>query len=256
MKKTIAILLMALFYSGALLALDAKDNEPNRIFHKANSLYEGGEYTKALEGYLNVMDAGIESGNLYYNIGNGFFKLGKLGYAILSYEKAKRLIPGDRDLKSNLSYAKSLAGYSSYQIPPENMAINAVKMPFRKFNLNTVTLIVLLLYLFMVFLLCLSIANRYLGEKMRPLTIVSACAFLFAFSAFITRYYDESILKHGIVLQKDVECKYEPIDKSTTYYKLAEGDEVLILKTRNDWRYIKRLDGKVGWIQKGAVDPI
>lgn len=256
MRKIAAILLISFFYSSMVLAIDAKDKSPASVFYKANAFYENMDYTKALEGYLSVLDEGIESGDLYYNIGNGFFKLGKLGYAILSYEKARRLIPGDSDLKSNLNYAKSIVGYSSYQVPSEYAIVAVINAPFKKFNLNTTTIIVTFLYLFMIILLGLSTANRYLCQKIRAVTIVSVCAFMFGASAFILRYYDECILKHGIVIQKEIECKYEPIDKSTTYYKLTEGDEVLILKTRSEWRYVKRLDGKIAWVKKDAVDPI
>ena len=80
--------------------------------------------------------------------------------------------------------------------------------------------------------------------------------FLVALANFSVRYYSEEILTHGIVVEKEAECKYEPIDKSTTYYTLKEGQEVLVLTTRNGWRHIRRLDGKRAWVRKEAVEEI
>ena len=74
--------------------------------------------------------------------------------------------------------------------------------------------------------------------------------------AFAIRFYDEKILHRGIVVEKDVECKYEPIDKSTTFYRPQEGEFVAVVKTRDGWRQIKRIDGKVGWVKQEAVEEI
>jgi SH3-like domain-containing protein len=75
-------------------------------------------------------------------------------------------------------------------------------------------------------------------------------------SAAAVKYYDENMLKHGIVVKKEVECKYEPIDSSTTYYTLREGGDVIILSTKSDWRQIRRSDGRTGWVKRDAVEEI
>ena len=74
--------------------------------------------------------------------------------------------------------------------------------------------------------------------------------------AFAIRYHNEEVLRRGIVVMKEAESKYEPIDASVNYYKLQEGDEVLVLETRGGWRRVKRPDGKIGWVKKEAVEEI
>lgn len=228
----------------------------NQLFYSANTYYEHGDYVKALENYDRLLQAGLESGRLYYNIGNSFFKIGKVGYAILFYEKAKRLIPRDGDLKSNLAHAKSLVGYSAFQAPTENRWTKIILKPYEDFNLNAITISGAFLYLVLIFLLASSVFNPIFIRKFRFVFWIFIVLFLANTGAFTLRYYDEEILDHGIVVQKEAECKYEPIDKSTTYYKLQEGSEVIILKTRNGWTQIKRLDGKIAWIKKEAVAEI
>jgi len=256
-KHTLSALacLFLIFFSQIAGAEDKK-GEPNQLFYAANYRYETKDYAKAIEGYIAILDKALESGNLYYNIGNGFLKLKKLGYAILCYEKARRLIPQDGDLKSNLAYARSLAGVMSFEEGRKNVFLDAVKAPFRDFNLNAIAVSGAIIYLFVVLILSVFLIRPYFARKFALLSFIVIVLFLLNLAAFAGRYYDEEIAKHAVVVQKEAECKYEPIDASTTYYRLQEADEVLVLKTRNDWRQVERSDGKVAWVKKEAVEPI
>ena len=75
-------------------------------------------------------------------------------------------------------------------------------------------------------------------------------------TVFGVRYYSEEAFNRGIVVDKNAECRYEPIDKSAVYYNVKEGEEVLILRAKNGWKEIKKTDGKVGWVLSGAVQEI
>lgn len=258
MKRFREILLLTavfLLASGSLLYSAESGKDHNKLFYEGNVYYEKRDYVKAIEEYLKVLDAGFESGALYYNIGNSFFKLGKLGYAILSYEKARRFMPQDSDLKSNLAYAKTLAGAVSAE-DSENPAAKLIKRPFRDLNLNALAGSAAFFYLIMVLMFILAAANPFFMRKLRFLSAAMFMLFVMAGAAFGVRYYSEEILKQGVIVQKDVETKYEPIDKSTTYYTLAEGSDVQILKTRNGWCQVRRPDGKIGWVKKEAVEEV
>ena len=84
-----------------------KNTDAGYIFYKGNTLYEQGSYADAISEYSKLLGQDIESGHLFYNMGNAYFKKGELGQAILHYEKAKRLIPRDSDLKLNYKFALS-----------------------------------------------------------------------------------------------------------------------------------------------------
>ncbi len=256
MKRIALIAILFLFLSAPLFGENTVPKDPNQLFYRANTYYAERDYVKALEAYDLILGMGLESGNLYYNIGNSFSKLGKTGYAMLFYEKANRIIPQDGDLKSNLAYAKSLAPDSGFQVPAKNPVIRIIKRPFRDSNLNAITISATIGYLIVVLGLALFILNPILLRKFRLVFAILIIIFLLNVGAFALRYYDEEMLRYGIVVQKEVDCKYEPIDKSTTYYKLQEGAEVLILTTRDDWRKIRRLDGKISWVKKEAVGGI
>lgn len=255
MKKIVLTLILLVFcVSFADCAEDSQD--PRSLFYKANSLYERGEYEKASEEYAKILNIDVESGPLYFNIGNTFFKMGKIGYAILAYEKAQKLMPGDSDLKSNLAYTESLTEDSALQALPQTRIAWLFKFPFREYSLNTVSIILIALYLMLIAMFLMGIVNPVFKRRMTILFYPVLIGFLLTLGAFSVRYYDEDILSHGVVVVKEAECKYEPIDKSNNYFTLKEGQKVLVLKTRNGWRHIRRLDGKLAWVKSDAVEEI
>jgi len=256
MKRYFIILLTAVVFLAGYCLADQGKPDPSQLFYNGNSFYEKRDYDKAVEDYTKILDMGIESPSLYYNIGNSYFKLGKIGYAILYYERAKRLMPQDADMESNLAYAKSLVGNPSFQMPEPKIAVSLIKKPFEDFNLNAIAISAFALYIVVVLMLSVFMINSYIAKKMRIIFAVVVVMFLASLSAFAIRFYDEELLARGVVVQKNVECKYEPIDKSITFYKLQEGDQVVVLKTRSGWTQIERPDGKIGWVAKDAVEEI
>lgn len=256
MKRS-SIILTAAF---ALLMIsishaEEKKADPNKLFYTANHSYELRDYLKAVEGYVAILESGLESGNLYYNIGNGFLKMGRLGHAILCYERARKLIPYDSDLRANLTYARSLVESANAETN-RHFISNALDAIFGLYSLRAIVFSATVLYLISILLMGIFIANPLFARKFRALLVLVIALFILNLSAVAVRYFEERILKHGIVVQKEVECKYEPIEKSTTYYKLHEGGKVLILNTRSGWRQIKRPDGKISWVKKEAVEEI
>jgi len=254
-KYVLTVLILLSCFISCAYAEEFPDDAA-RLFYSANSLYEKREFDKAIEDYQKMIDQGIESGPLYYNLGNAYFKSGKTGYAILYYKKAARLMPADSDLKSNLSYAQSLTEDSGLQPVAQNKFTWAMNIPFKEFTLNGVARILIIMYLLVMSLLAGGIVSPVFKRRATFIFYPVLILFLLSLAGFSVRYYSEEVLTHGIVVAKEAECKYEPIDKSTTYFTFREGQEVLVLKTRNGWRRIRRLDGKLAWVKSDAVEEI
>jgi tetratricopeptide (TPR) repeat protein len=256
MKKVLVYMLPALIlllWSGAARAEDAS-TDPGHLFAKGNSLYERRDYEKALDEYKKVLDRGVESGPLYYNIGNAYFKLGKIGYAILYYKKALRLTPADSDLKSNLGYAQSLTEDSALTAQGVNRFAWLVRIPFKEFTLNGVARILASAYIALAVMLIGGIINRVFARRVTLIFYPVLMLFMLTLAAFVMRYYDEEVLTRAVVVTDSAECRYEPIDKSNVYFTLKKGQEISVLKSRNGWSRIKRLDGKLGWVKSDTVE--
>lgn len=248
---------MLLVSTAFALHADEPVKDENRSFYTGNVYYEKKDYSKALENYRAALDMGIESGNLYYNIGNTYLKMGKIGYAVLFYEKAMRLIPQDGDLKSNMVYAKAFVPGASATEPSGLGFIAAlIKSPFGDLNLNVVAITAIAFYLAFICMAILFLVTPFLVRRLRILFALVVFALLWSGVVFGVRYYEEEILKKGVVVAKATEAKYEPVESSTTYYKVQEGDEVTVLGTREGWRHIRRPDGKSAWIGEAAVEEI
>ncbi len=254
--KKIAIIWILLVLPASFVFSAEDSQDPQSLFYKANSLYEQREYEKASEEYAKILAIGAESGPLYFNIGDTFFKVGKIGYAILAYKKAQRLMPGDGDLKSNLAYAESLTEDSALRAMPRNKIAWLFKFPFREYSLNIVSVLLVILYLMLIAMLLTGTISPVFKRRMTILFYPVLIGFTLTLGAFSIRYYDEEMLNHGVVVVKEAECKYEPIDKSNNYFVLKEGQEVLVLNTRNGWRRVRRLDGKLAWVKSDAVEEI
>jgi len=255
--KKISMLLMLLVSTAFVLYADEPARDENRSFYTGNVYYERKDYAKALENYRAALDMGIESGNLYYNMGNAYMKMGKTGYAVLFYEKALRLIPQDGDLKSNMVYAKAFSPGSPAAGPLGlNLVAAVIKSPFGDLNLNAVAIAAIALYLVSLVMAILFLVTPFLVRRLRILFVLAVFMFLWSGAVFGIRYYEEEVLKKGVVVVKSAEAKYEPVESSTTYYKVQEGDGVTVLGTREGWRHIRRADGKSAWVSENAVEEV
>jgi tetratricopeptide (TPR) repeat protein len=229
-----------------------KNGDPDYIFYKGNTLYEEGNYDEAIREYLKLHDQGFESGNLYYNIGNCYFKKGDIGRAILNYERARKLIPGDSDLASNYSYARSLIkGDTSKASTPW------FKRLFIKFEFLTINgLTIFLSALFALTLLFLLSGLFILPLKRYYRFVLPLLLIVFTLGAF-SLYGRVSLLsKEAVIISVSSDAKFEPIDSATTHFTVYEGMKVYITESKKDWNKVERFDGKAGWIMSGSMERI
>jgi tetratricopeptide (TPR) repeat protein len=227
-------------------------DDSNSIFKKGNQLYEKGMYDEAIKEYSILLDQGFDSDNLYFNLGNSYFKKGELGRAILNYERAKRSIPDDSDLKSNLSFAMSKIENTSPQTASQ--AIEKIIGIFTKLTINGLTIMVSIVYAGIILILTSSIFIQAIRKyRMIGISILSLVLVSGAFSL----YSRVSVLDNeAIVISKNAEAKFEPLDNATTHFTLYEGMKIYLLEAKDNWIKIKRPDGKSGWIKKDSVETI
>ena len=221
-------------------------------FHQAGISYKAKDYQKAIELYEGIVKTGWGNGALFYNLGNSYFKDGQLGKAILNYERARRLTPRDPDLNSNDQYAISQMKNpeSSMPQPLVNRAMNHYA---DFFTLDELTLMVFFFFFLTGIFYFLGLFLKW-PPKIRLFWIL-VCCFLLFFHGFILAHKIGQQKNLAVVLS-DTPARFEPLPGATAYFELTPGGKVKILTKEGDWLKVKRLDGKVGWVNAEVVERI
>jgi len=253
MKTKLGILLLASIFIFAAAGLAEQLSQADSLFYQGNAHYSKEKFKQAIADYEGTLTLGLESGPLYYNLGNAYFKHGSLGKAVLNYLRAQRLMPRDADLNTNLKFARSLIKAEKV-VSQRNWFTQMFFKLSGSFRLNELTSVSTILYLGLAVLLILAIRIKksrklFLYISYPVLTGLVICACL-----FFTQFYQTLICKQAVVVVKSSNSKFEPFDSATTYFTLYEGASVIITGSKGDWAKIRRLDGRGGWIKQSDIE--
>nr|WP_321234736.1 tetratricopeptide repeat protein [uncultured Psychroserpens sp.] len=221
----------------------------NSAFEQANTLYNEGDYTNALEKYKSILDAGDHSAELYFNMANAHYKLNHIAPSIYYYEKALLLKPNDKDILNNIAYARNMT-IDAIDVVPEvgftrllNNATNTLS--FDNWAKLSVSLMVLFVLLFLIYYFSYSTAKKRFAFVTSLASLgLALVTVLFAFHKYELVERDQP----AIVFAREAQIKSEPNLRSIEAFKLHEGTKVQVLDTVNNWKEIKLADGKTGWV--------
>ncbi len=222
-------------------------------FYFANLLYKDNKYAQAIEEYNKILAKGFENGYLYYNLANSYFKNGELSEAMLNYERARFFIPNDSDLKSNYEYTKSLLNLNQ-QESSSNLLLKWIDKLSEGFSINALTLLLSLLYIVFCAILILRIFIG--GIKKLDALLIPLLIALFTLTALALNRKIDYLNNGAIVINKELDAKFEPFDSATTYFTLSEGAKIKVVDATNNWYKIKRGDEKIGWVNKSGIEMI
>ncbi len=220
-------------------------------FYAANSLYEQGDFDNAIKQYSSILESGSESGNIYYNLGNCYFKKGELGRALLNYEKARRLIPLDKDLESNYEYACSLIKGGG-AAPGRSLFVRVFNDFFEKFTIDGLTASLSALYMLILIGVLAGLFLAPFNKHALILAVFSGLLFIAAFAGLAGKI--ALLDKEVIVIAGQADAKFEPIDKATAYFTLYEGMKAELVASKDNWCKVRRQDNKSGWVDNSAIE--
>ena len=227
------------------------------LFNQATDAYNDGDYQKAIENYQEILDKGQHSAELYFNLGNAFYKLNQIAPSIYNYEKALLLAPNDPEIKNNLSYAQNMTLDAIETLPETGLT----KIYERITDLLSFDQLSYVAIVFMILFVLLYIAFyylRYASNKRIAFIASFGCLILSIVSAILAfvQYNDFKADQPAIVFANEAQVKAEPNNRSEAVFLLHEGTKVNVLETLNEWKEIKLVDGKTGWIESESIKPL
>lgn len=245
MKKTI-ILTFLIVGMGLGTSWAMSRDEALEHFVKANLLYKQEKYQEAVQEYQQILQSGWESGPLYYNLGNSYFKAGDLGRAILNFSRAQRFLPRDADLKANLQFARAQSrGSFSEQAP--GLWQRALQQVFAPLTQDELALLILGMVAVVMVLHLGTLFFHWSPVVLRYGLWIGGLVLLVSLAGLGTRISYEKDL--GIIVTRTA-SRFEPRDGATSYFECYEGERVWSLQSQGEWVKVRRSDGKTGWIRR------
>lgn len=254
MKRNYLILFLTMILSVSLNA--QKDSILLHDLPKANEMYKQGQYSDAATMYEEMLRQGI-SAELYYNLGNCYYKSDEIGRAILNYERALRLNPRFKDAAYNLKLAERKI-VDNVNSAPTFFIKRWINGLISVFSSNQWAFISLTFFIFTlgIFLLFVFSATRSRRKFSFYTTII--CAVLFAITFSFAGIRNNQFVKHksAIVLAGSVTAKSAPDASGTDLFQLHEGTRVNVKSTLGTWVEISLENGAVGWLEEKTIERI
>lgn len=224
---------------------------------KAEREYNEGYYHEAILSNNQILEQGLESTEVYYNLGNSYFKINDLPSAILFYERAKKLKPNDEDIQYNINVANSRIVDNIETVPDIFLRIwwNSF---YNMFSTNgwakiTIGFFIAFLFLFGIYLLS---KKRAIKKIFFVLAVLIFLSTIFSFALSYQKYYYSVEQKEAIVFQPTVTVKSSPNNNSVDLFVIHEGTKVFISDELDNWYEIRIANGSVGWLPKSAAQLI
>lgn len=251
LKSGLVTLLFTLFAwatSGLLQQVRATGN-PLDVYHQATTAYQKQDYQDAVKLYEQLLKEGNVSLEVYYNLGNAYYKSGNNGRAILNYERAKKLAPDDEDIQFNLRVA-GLKTVDKIDPLPELFYKRWIHSFSSWLSVNGWSRV----FLMMVWLTALSAGIYFLSKNVlfRKIGFILILFFLLlsGLSFVIARqsHSQERLELQAVVLSASTYVKSSPDYKGNDLFILHEGTKVNVLDSLNGWQKIRTANGSLGWI--------
>lgn len=224
---------------------------------EADSAYVEGNYKKAISLYNSLLSEGI-SYELYYNLGNAYYRLDDMTHAVLNYERALQLAPGDSDVRFNLQMARSK---TIDKIVPESEMF-FVTWYRSLVNMASVdgwgVMALIMLGMAVVLALLYLFANALWLRKIGFFGAALAIFMFFVGNLLAWQQKHNMVSQKGaIIMGSAVNVKSTPANNGTDLFILHEGTKVTIIdETMRDWKEVRVADGKQGWIEAKQIEII
>ena len=224
---------------------------------EGDSAYMKNDYASAIQIYEALLNRG-EAADIYYNLGNSYYKAGDIAKAILNYERALLLQPVNGDIRANLEIARSKT-VDKVEPVPEIFFVSWTKSLINSMSVDSWAVCGVVCFILLIVSLYLFIFSKQIVLKKAG--FISGIVFLavtILANVFANQQKDELTNRNSaIVINPSVTVRSTPSESGTSLFILHEGHKVGVKDgSMKDWKEIRLEDGKVGWVPASAIEII
>ena len=240
------------------LGAQAAESYPDSLWKAGVEAYSAGQWAEALQDWSDVAATGLRSKELYYNLGNAYFKTGETAQAVLNYERALRLDPSDADVRYNLEFARAMTQDRIDEVPEFILKTWIRKIGYwmssDAWAVLSLVFLALTLALVLLFLLGPTAGMRRTGFFAGIATLLLSLA---AFGFARSQKADAERHDEAIVMRPVSSVTSSPSsDAAKSLFILHEGTKVKVLDEVSGYKDIELADGRRGWITSGDIEII
>lgn len=253
----IALLSAWVASSQALPQTDVAVRSVDELWAEAETAYREGNFAEAEAAYEAIVAQDKESVELYYNLGNTYFKQNNLGKAILFYNRALLLSPSDDDVRHNLMFARAKTKDNIKQLP-EFFFVRWIKDVRGWMNCDSWTILSLLSFVVAVVALLIYLLMRRVAWRKSGFYLMSVALILFITTTLFAVSSRNYLTAHdrAVVISGAVSVKSSPDKNATELFVLHEGTELNVGGEDGVWLEVQIADGRTGWIEENHIEKI
>jgi tetratricopeptide (TPR) repeat protein len=238
-----AVCALALLCSSAALA-----QQPD-TFAQAHAEYAAGRFREAADLYTQMVESGVHSATVFYNLGNAWFRAGEPGRAVLNYERALALDPEHPEAAANLTLVREKArGLELKKTWRDQAALRITSFQY--------TVAAAVSFWVAAFGIAVLMLRRRRSAALGAVVVLAALVCGAAIAGLYTRETGVRGRALAIVVEPNVAARLATADSSATVLALPPGSEINILNSRGDWMYAALPNDLRGWIPSTAAERV
>ena len=229
-------------------------------FSKAmgDSAYSQGRYDDAIRIYETVIENYGCSADIYYNLGNAYYRNNMIGKAVLNYERALRMDPADKDTKANLEFVQTRTKDEVVE-QYELFIVAWFKAVVNSLGITVWAVMAVIAFIVMLLSLLLFFFNSRAALRRTAFLLAVFSIFVTVFAniaaSYIYNYMNDD--SEAIVMKEEAYLKSTPDNSGTELIKVHEGRKVKFVDdSMRDWKEVELEDGTVGWLPASAIERI
>ena len=230
-------------------AMSAASTDVNKLFIQANADYKAQNYTQALNSYQSILGQKKYSWEIYYNLGNTYYKLGDLLNARYAMEQALILNPSNKSIEKNIILIKRML------LDKEDLKPKPISKVYQKFAsilnaLQWLNMIVIVISIICILLIIMVLTKI---QWLKNVTIILGSILIVLLLFGYQPIKDGLNPSQALVFQERIEVKSGPGENFASLFVLHQGAKVTVLREHpSGWSYVKFSSNLSGWVIKNS----